>query len=218
MADHPFKRELAPGQACSVRIFDCETGRDREILRATDILLEAPNWHPAGHLILNGDGILWRLDIASGSLFEMPFPGLPFLNNDHVLDPSSEAIYVSGYDWHIHRVNLSDGSTVQVTYDDPARPMRHFLHGVSPDGGEIAFVGIEPRGDSPWGAANIFTMPTSEETVRAITTGDRHADGCEYSPDGKWLYLNTELFSDRAGHAQIARGLPTIDSKAGASE
>ena len=33
-------------------------------------------------------------------------------------------------------------------------------------------------------------------------------DGCEYSPDGEWIYCNTELFSDAEGHAQIARLRP----------
>jgi hypothetical protein len=35
--------------------------------------------------------------------------------------------------------------------------------------------------------------------------GSKHLDGPEYSPDGAWLYLNTEEFGRRPGHAQLAR-------------
>ena len=34
--------------------------------------------------------------------------------------------------------------------------------------------------------------------------GTRHLDGPEYSPDGAWLYVNTEEFGTRPGHAQRA--------------
>lgn len=34
------------------------------------------------------------------------------------------------------------------------------------------------------------------------------ADGAEFSPDGEWIYFNTERFSTDPGHAQIARVRP----------
>ncbi len=35
--------------------------------------------------------------------------------------------------------------------------------------------------------------------------GSKPLDGPEYSPDGAWLYVNTEDFGNQPGHAQLAR-------------
>jgi Tol biopolymer transport system component len=40
-------------------------------------------------------------------------------------------------------------------------------------------------------------------------TGSSHLDGPEYSPDGAWLYFNTEEFGSHRGHAQLAR-MPAV--------
>lgn len=204
--DHPYRRKLLPGQTCRVMTYGVDTGATTEVYRSDDILLEAPNWTAPGTLVLNGDGILWSLDLASGVLSDRDVPALPFLNNDHVPGPDCRPFYVSGYDWHIHAVDFDTGETRQVTRDDPDRPMFHFLHGVSPSGDELAFVGIEPAGpDNLWGPANIYTVASSGGALRQLTFGDKPADGSEYSPDGAWIYFNTEAFSVDRGHAQIAR-------------
>lgn len=202
-------RQLLDGQSCVVHTIDTSSGQVAEVHRTTDVLLEAPNWVTPGELILNGDGVLWRLDVTSGALVQLDFPRLPDLNNDHVLAPGdTDVMYVSGFDWHVHRLSLATAEHHQVTQDDPSRPMRHFLHGVSPDGSELAYVGVEPGADGPWGAANIFTIPVAGGASRQLTFGDRRADGPEYSPDGEWIYFNTEAFTTTPGHAQIARMRP----------
>jgi TolB protein len=94
------------------------------------------------------------------------------LDNDHVPAPDADTMYVSGYDGCIHRVSLSTGEHRQVTSDDPNRSMYHFLHGVSPDNSELAFVGVEPGEHGPWGPANIFTLP-SDGTADSGTLGRR---------------------------------------------
>ena len=184
---------------------DVHTGEDREVFATTELLLEAPNWITPDTLILNGDGVLWRLALLTGDLERIDVAGLPDVNNDHVLSADPDTMFVSGFDWHIHRVDLASHAFVPVTTDEPARPMMHFLHGVSPDGSELAFVGIEPGPHGPFGPANIFTVPSTGGPKRQLTTGTRPADGPEYSPDGEWIYFNTEAFSDAPGHAQIAR-------------
>ncbi len=198
-------RRLAFDQACAVHVVDIATGTAREVYRTTERLLEAPNWIDADTLILNGDGVLWRLSIASGMLVPIDLDGVPDLNNDHVPAPDPDVMFVSANDWHIHRAILSTGATSRVTAHDPSRPMLHFLHGVSPDGETLAFVGVEPGPGGPWGSANIFTIPSAGGPIRQLTAGTRPADGCEYSPDGTWIYFNTEAFTEQEGHAQIAR-------------
>jgi len=81
-------RELRPGQRTEVWISEVGAG-SAELVYATDaLLLEAPNWAPDGRgLLLNGDGLLWRLDLEPEvTLQKVPIQDLPAINNDHVLD------------------------------------------------------------------------------------------------------------------------------------
>lgn len=198
-------RRLLPNQSCAIHIFDADSGRTTEVFRTRDRLLEAPNWPWSNRLLLNGDGLLWTLDLDRCELQQLDVPGLPFVNNDHVPAPDGDTIYVSCYDWRIYGVSLAARRFWPVSRPAPDRPLRHFLHGVSPDGAELAFVGVEPGPHGPWGAANIHVMRTDGDDLRQLTYGAKPADGCEYSTDGEWIYLNTEQFSTTPGHAQIAR-------------
>jgi TolB protein len=69
MTEYPDDLEIVPrrlqlGQRAEVWIAEV-TDRSAELAYATDtLLLEAPNWAPDGRgLLLNGDGLLWRLDL-----------------------------------------------------------------------------------------------------------------------------------------------------------
>jgi Tol biopolymer transport system component len=87
-----------------------------------------------------------------------------------------------------------------VTHD-PGR--YHFLHGVSPDGTTLAFVEL-PHGDFS-APGRLALMSSGGGETRYLQAGSSHLDGPEYSPDGAWLYLNTEEYASRPGHAQLAR-------------
>lgn len=192
-------RTLRPGQRCEVWIASA-TGTSELAFTTDNLLLEAPNWTLDGQaLILNGDGALWRLDL-SGGLEKVAITGIPDLNNDHVLDPDGARIFLSANDGHIYSTALDGGEATKLTDDDS--PF-HFLHGVSPDGLELAYVGIDGGDFSKPG--QLMTMPAAGGPSVLVDTGPGHCDGPEYSPDGKWLYFNTESFTTQAGHAQIAR-------------
>lgn len=128
------------------------------------------------------------------------------LNNDHVLGPDGETIYLSANDGHIHRAPLAGGRAERITNDGP--PEYHFLHGVSPDGDTLAYIGLEPAEGNLWARANVFTIPSAGGDDTRLTDTDSPADGSEYSPDRQWIYVNTEQFSETPGHAQIARMRP----------
>ena len=46
-------------------IADVDGGPAELVYTSDTVLLEAPNWAPDDHaLLLNGDGLLWRLDLV----------------------------------------------------------------------------------------------------------------------------------------------------------
>ncbi|HOC13123.1 MAG TPA: biopolymer transporter Tol [Propionicimonas sp.] len=198
-------RELAAGQVCEVHTYDLRTATDSVVYVDTERLFEAPNWTPDDRLILNGDGLLWTLP-ADGSAppTEIPLVGAPELNNDHVLAPDGENIYLSGNDRHLYVAPLAGGETRRVTRDRGS--LMHFLHGVSPDGTTLAYVNIDPT--QGWGCVNLHTVGVDGSDDREVLPGWGPDDGPEYSVDGEWLYFNTERFSTTPGHAQIARVRP----------
>ena len=194
-------RSLAAGQRTEVWVLDLDKDGPELVYTSADLLLEAPNWAPAGDaLLLNGHGRLWRLELGTGGLAQVPIADLPAINNDHVLDAPRGLIYLSANDGHLYVAPLGGGRASRVSHD-PDR--YHFLHGVSPDGTMLAFVEL-PRGDFST-AGRLALIPAAGGETSYPAAGSRHLDGPEYSPDGAWLYLNTEEFGRRPGHAQIAR-------------
>lgn len=194
-------RILCAGQRCEVWVASARTGERQLALTTDDLLLEAPNWTRDGRaLVLNGDGRLWTLDLADTQLEGVALARLPALNNDHVLASDGEHIHVSADDGHIYRAPLRGGTATRVTDDDG---WSHFLHGASPDGATLAYVGIEAGDFARPG--RLMTMPAAGGPRTFVDTGAGHVDGPEFSPDGNWLYLNTEEFTTAPGHAQLGR-------------
>jgi Tol biopolymer transport system component len=200
------ERKLLDGQTAQVTVGSTLGEAPVTVFSTDQMLVEAPNWtHDGRWLILNGAGRLWRLAAdGSSGLEAIDITGLPPVNNDHVLSPDGRHAFVSANDWHIYEVDLEGGPPRRVT-NDHDRTFMHFLHGVSPDGKTLAYIGLEPEGDNWWARANIFLIPAAGGPDRRLTDEPKPFDGCEYGPDGEWIYCNTEVFSDVAGHAQIAR-------------
>jgi TolB protein len=201
------ERKLLPHQTAQVMIGSTTGASPVEVFRTDEMIIEAPNWTLDGRwLILNGDGKLWRLAADGSSGLELIDRfDMPDLNNDHVLSPDGRHVFVSANDWHIYEADLEGGAVRRVTNDQAPKPFMHFLHGVSPDGETLAYIGLEPEGEDWSARANIFLIPTAGGADRRLTNESKPFDGCEFTPDGEWIYCNAELFSDVAGHAQIAR-------------
>ncbi|MDQ1530312.1 MAG: TolB protein [Microbacteriaceae bacterium] len=193
-------RSLKPGQRALIHIHDAVTGDDTVIHDSDDVLFEAPNWSLDGEaLLVNGNGTLWSLAPERGAEpQQVEHEGLPEINNDHVLDPDGRSVFMSAMDGHIYRGAVSGGAVERVTAEDG---IWHFLHGVSPDGARLAYVRMASF-DEP---GRLALQPAAGGETTIVDTGEGHIDGPEFSPDGSWLYFNTEHWANEPGHAQLAR-------------
>lgn len=193
-------RVLAPGQTARVHIHDAVNGKDTVVHESREVLFEAPNWSASGDaLLLNGNGVLWSLDpVVGAEPKRIEHESLPEINNDHVLDPDGVHIYLSAADGHIYRAGIGGGSVSRVTSDEH---VWHFLHGVSPDGTRLAYV----RMTSFQEPGRLAIIAAAGGATELVDTGEGHIDGPEWSPDGSWLYFNTERWAEGPGQAQLAR-------------
>jgi Tol biopolymer transport system component len=181
-------------------MFEVATCTATVIAEFDQMLFEAPNWGADGTtLYLNGQGELWAFSLDSPlEPRRLEYEELPALNNDHVLDPGGEGIFMSADDGHIYHGALHGSSTRRVTDEDD---VRHYLHGVSPDGTKLAFVRLDGSG----GPGRLGLIGADGGRVTVVDTGAGHVDGPEWSPDGEWIYFNTEHWASKPGHAQLAR-------------
>jgi Tol biopolymer transport system component len=194
-------RRLRPGQRSEVWVASVDEEAPTLLFETTDLLVEAPNWSADGaRLLLNGNGRLFSLAVdAPEGLVEVDLQGLPPINNDHVLAPGGEEVFLSAMDGHLYVGPLAGGAVRRLSEEDG---MLHYLHGVSPDGATLAYVAIPREGSAP---GRLALMPATGGAGTLVNTGPGHLDGPEYSPDGRWILFNTEGFTTEPGHAQLAR-------------
>ncbi len=196
-------RQLRPGQRAELHIIDVATGNMTLRYVSESILIEAPNWTPdGGALVVNGDGGLYRLGVDGGDLDQIDLGDIPAINNDHVLSPDGHLAYVSSDDGHIYAVPLAGGDIRRVT-NDRGDDFRHYLHGVSPDGALLAFIGMRVFDGGV--TTNVYTIPSAGGEETQLTDDSFPDDGAEFSPDGQWIYFNSERGSVTPGHAQLFR-------------
>jgi len=192
-------RTLRPGQRSELYVVEVSTGERRLVHSSSTLLFEAPNWTPGGELIVNGDGRLFKVD---DGLTEIGLGGVPAINNDHVVSPDGTTVYVSADDGHLYAVSFDTGTPRRVT-NDRGPGFHHYLHGVSPDGKTLAYIGLQQVDGRR--IANVWTIPAAGGTDVQVTNDEHADDGSEYSPDGKWIYFNSERASTAPGHAQLFR-------------
>lgn len=196
----PDARRLLPRQRAELVVIDITTGQSQVIFEARE-MFEAPNWTLDGKwLIYNGDGRLWRISPdGSDGPHRINTAPIEDLNNDHVLAPDGETIFISANDGHLYRVALAGGVPVRVS-SPQGEGYRHYLHGISPDGATLTYVAY-----TPGPVMRLAVMPAQGGPVTYLTDGACPVDGPEFSPDGAWLYYNGEGAARRPGHAQLFR-------------
>lgn len=207
------RHDLQPGQRSELIVADAN-GRTVSVVLRTDRLIEAPNWTPDGrYLVVNADGLLYRVAAGSGSggvLEQISTGSLVTCNNDHVLSPDGNTVYVSAAG-HLYAIPFEGGEPVRVSNEHPVTDdysYLYYLHGVSPDGLQLAYVAVEPHGDDPRAWRTICTIPAAGGLDVRLTNSTIPADGPEYTPDGEWLWFNWERNGRRPGHSQLFRMRP----------
>lgn len=200
----PRFRQLEPGQRSQLCIGDVDGGEPIVVWESSEKLFEAPNWSPDGKwLVFNQEGGLYRIAPKRGSRPEkIPIEGEMAANNDHVLSPDGSTIYISAFEGGVSQLYAAPftGGAARRVSNTHEGLFHYFLHGISPDGTTLAYVAVQPDN-----AINAYTIPSAGGPDTRLTNHRFNDDGPEYTPDGKWIYLNSEY---PTGQAQVCRMRP----------
>lgn len=194
-------------------IYDLHDGSSHLVYTA-DSIWEAPNWSPDGrYLISNSDGGIYKFVLKPDGTAEPEKLAIPAdfrCNNDKAISPDGRKLAFSATvpPRKSSQVFLSDsdGSNARLMVSE----MPSYFHGWSPDNKTLAFVAQRNKS----GQYDIYRLPAGGGAEEQLTSNIHHDDGPDYSPDNRWIYIN----SDRSGKEAIWRfpgdGAGRNDSKA----
>ncbi|MDN5567134.1 MAG: hypothetical protein L0G27_00020 [Paracoccus sp. (in: a-proteobacteria)] len=171
----------------SLEVYDIATRSTHVVLRS-DMLLEAPNWHPEGWFLVNAEGNLWRADHQGLTLIKTGLDQR--CNNDHGFLPDGRIVF-SAHDGTGAGMHVFDGQRVTPV----ALPRPSWWHGVHGDMLTYACV----RGGDRVVRVATYNLATGQE--RVLTPENAHHDGPDFSSCGHFVWFNSDL----TGHAQIWR-------------
>ena len=189
-------RDSTPTALYSVLEVVTVASTDRRVVYLAPERFEAPNWMPDGKtLLFNRNGRIERIPLAGGTPQVVDTGTATRCNNDHLISSDGTQLGISDNSQQNHQslvylVPIGGGTPRRVTEKSPS-----YLHGWSPDGKTLAFVG-ERNGDF-----DIYTIPAAGGEEVRLTTAKGLDDGPEYTRDGRYIYFNSE----RTGHMQIWR-------------
>lgn len=183
-------------------ILDTETGELRK-LHEFDHTMEAPNWHQQNPDLLyyNDHGSIYKYSISRDEITEIKM-SCSDCNNDHVLSPDGTMIAVSAENpSQIFIAPIEGGEARQITSMGPS-----YLHGWSVKD-ELCYCafrtqdGKESRGGSTPVFVDVYRISAEGGDEERLTDQKGYNDGCEYSPDGEFIWY----CSTRNGYMQVFR-------------
>jgi TolB protein len=148
--------------------------------------------------------LLYKIPVEGGDLEKLNTGEANRNNNDHVISFNGKMLGVSSF----RDGKRGNGSTVYVLPLDGGTPRiiteetPSYLHGWAPNNKEVIYTAS--REEKP--EYNIYrkSIDGGKEVALTSVSGDKRADGCEYSPDGKYIYYN----GSESGTMQIWRMKP----------
>ena len=183
----------------AIELLDVDTGLRTTVFRS-DRPIQAPNWTKDGRfLIYNVDGLLYRLELATGKASELDTGFATANNNDHLLSFDGKRLGISH-----HSAEDKDESAIYVMPSGGGTPKRvtpkapSYLHGWSPDGRSLVYTGGRD------GNYDVYRIPVEGGDEVRLTDAPALDDGPEYTPDGRFIYFN----SARTGAMRIWRMAP----------
>ena len=164
----------------------CDLDGTVEVVLRHEGHIEAPNWHPDGYLIVNGDGLIFRVPLADPELQQIDTGFARECNNDHGISPDGVQLVISDKSRTtnscIYILPIEGGAPQRVTKDVPS-----WWHGWSPDGARLTYVGA--RKDR---VVRLFTSNIDGSDEVELANGFDHIDGPDYTPDGAYIWFNGE--------------------------
>ena len=199
----PAPADLVPYRdylGSNLEILDVSSG-NATIVHRYPGSFQAPNWTRDGKaLIYAQEGRLYRFDLASREAAAVNTGFATRNNNDHVLSFDGRMLAISnhlpedsGAASIVYTVPATGGTPKRITARGPS-----YLHGWSPDGRWLVFVG--QRNDE----FDIYKIPAAGGEEIRLTQSPGLDDGPEYAPDGKYVYF----CSVRSGRMHIWRMRP----------
>jgi len=171
----------------TMNVFDCK----RKVIYEKPDRFEAPNWMPDGKKILfNMDGSIYKIPVDGGSLEKLNTGFADNNNNDHSISFDGKLLAISN-----HREGMpGGGSTVYYLPLEGGTPKLisektpSYLHGWNPNNKEVVYVAMRDGST----VFNIYknSLEGGKEVQLTTTAKGEHVDGCEFSPDGKYIYYN----------------------------
>lgn len=181
---------------------------ERKIVLTENAHFEAPNWSPDGkYLIINQEGLLYKISLDGKNKEEIPTGNLKNLNNDHGISFDGKTLALSNNDViegatsgssRIYTLPISGGEPRLVTPDYPS-----YWHGWSPDGKYLVYTAKRN------GNFDIYRIPSEGGKEMRLTEHAALDDGPAYSPDGEYIYYN----SMQSGKMEIWRMGPEGNDK-----
>lgn len=206
--DQPVGEDYNPNEegfiGCRMETMNVFDGKRKVVLEKDD-RFEAPNWMPDGkRLLFNMDGSIYTMPVDGGEMEKLNTGFADRNNNDHGISFNGKLLAISH-----HRSGLpGGGSTVYVLPIEGGTPKLvteetpSYWHGWAPNNKEVVYVATRP--DNPTYDIYKKSINGGKEVALTNTKEGEHVDGCEYTPDGKYIYYN----GSASGTMQIWRMKP----------
>ena len=206
--DRPVDDNYNPGEqgyiGCRLETMNVFDGKRKVIFEKPD-RFEAPNWMPDGQkLLFNMDGALYTIPVNGGELEKINTGSANRNNNDHGISFDGKLLAISshrsgmpGGGSTVYVLPLEGGALKMVTEHTPS-----YWHGWAPNNEEVVYV-AQRGGSTNYNLYRNSIDGGKEMALTSIKDGE-HVDGCEYSPDGNYIYYN----GSHSGTMQIWRMKP----------